>query len=118
LKNKLKIRISNEAFDFINKLLLFHNEYDCICLRENVTTGCCKSAKVDISLDNSQNSSIVEDIYGLNVCYNSELANNFKDITIILKSDTLYLKSTPFSENGLSKFSKCSNCSGCKSKTK
>lgn len=118
MENKLKIRISNEAFDFINNLLLFHDEYDCICLSESTSNGCCKSSKIDILLDNCQNSSIVEDICGLNVCYNSELVNKFKDVTIILKNNKLYLKLTPLTKNILLKSSKCNSCLGCNSKTK
>ena len=112
MNNKLKIKISNDAFDFINKLLEFHDEYDCIALNQPKGSGCCKTSKVDIVLDNTINYAITEDIDGLNVAYNENLVNNFTEIIIVLKKDSLYLKATPSATNK----SKSKGCSGCGSK--
>ena len=126
MNNKLKIKISNDAFDFINRLLDFHDEYDCIALKEPDGSGCCKTSKVDIVLDNTDNYTITEDIEGLSVAYNDSLASNFTEIIIVLKKDSLYLKSTPSATNkSISKgcsgcksngSSKCASCSGCSSR--
>jgi hypothetical protein len=125
VNEKLKIRISNDAFDFINKLLDFHDEYDCIALKEPKSSGCCKNSKVDIILDNTINYAICEDVEGLNISYNKELSHNFTEIVIVLKKDSLYLKATPISTNKtkgcsgcISKSNKCTSCSGCSLKEK
>ena len=123
MNNKLKIKISNDSFDFINKLLEFHDEYDCIALNQPKGSGCCKTSKVDIVLDNTINYAITEDIDGLNVAYNENLVNNFTEIIIVLKKDSLYLKATPSATNkskskgcsrcGSKGTNKCASCSGC-----
>lgn len=119
MKTNLKIRIANEAFDFINKLLEFHSEYDCISLKEAPSTGCCKNPKIDISLDNMNKNSITENIHGLNIAYNDELSNNFKDVVIVLNNSNLYLKATPTITTKHKNCSGCNSCSGsCKSSSK
>lgn len=112
MNKKLKIKISNDAFDFIDKLLEFHDEYDCIALKEPENGGCCKNSKVDIIFDNAINYDIVEDIQGLNIAYSEDLPSNFNEIIIVLKKDSLYLKATPSFTN------KSKGCSGCGSKSK
>ncbi len=128
MNNKLKIKISNDAFDFINRLLDFHDEYDCIALNEPKGSGCCKTSKVEIVLDNTVNYTITEDIEGLNVAYNESLVSNFTEIIIVLKKDSLYLKATPSATNKSGSnncggckpngSSKCASCSGCSSKAR
>lgn len=125
MNKKLKIKISNDAFDFINKLLEFHEEYDCIALKEPENGGCCKNSKVDIILDNAINYDILEDIQGLNIAYSEDLPNNFNEIIIVLKKDSLYLKATPSFTNKSkgcsgcgSKSKDCTSCSGCSLKSK
>ncbi len=98
MNKKLKIKISNDAFDFIVKLLEFHDEYDCIALKEPENGGCCKNSKVDIILDNTINYNVIEDIQGLNIAYSEDLSSNF---------------------NGCGSKSKdCTSCSGCSMKSK
>ncbi len=104
MNKKLKIKISNDAFDFIIKLLEFHDEYDCIALKEPENGGCCKNSKVDIILDNTINCNVIED-----------LSSNFNEIIIVLKKDSLYLKATPSFTN---KSKGCGGCGGCGSKSK
>ncbi|MEG2288500.1 MAG: hypothetical protein RSA29_06085 [Clostridium sp.] len=118
--NNLKLKISNDAFSFLENLLMFHNEYDCVSLSENTSSNCCKSPNIDIILDNAINNDITENINGLKICHSINLEKNFKEITIVLKDNILYLKSIPTSLNNLSKSlncSSCSKCSGCKCKT-
>jgi len=125
LNKKLKIKISNDAFDFIIKLLEFHDEYDCIALKEPENGGCCKNSKVDIILDNTINYNVIEDIQGLNIAYSEDLSSNFNEIIIVLKKDSLYLKATPSLTNKSkgcggcgSKSKDCTSCSGCSMKSK
>ncbi len=112
---KLKIRISNEAFDFLDDLLKFHDEYDCILLKENASSKCCKSSKIEIELNNSVASEKMDIIDGMKFCYSSNLCNVFKEITIVLKEATIYAKATTLDNSkDLKNCSSCSkNCSGC-----
>lgn len=115
--NNLKIRVSNNAFEFLNNLLKFHDEYDCISIKQNQNSTCCKSPKVEIQLDNISNFSETTNIDGLNFSYSSELSNSFKDITIVINNSSIYVKATPII--AAIKQKSCSancnkSCKGCK----
>lgn len=116
---KLKIRISNIAFDYLMDLLKFHDEYDCVSLIENTNHKCCKSPKINIGLDNLNNSMETNIIDGMKFSYKKDLSNHFKDVTIVLKDSTLYTKATPLYDSEEAKNSSacnksCSGCNGCK----
>lgn len=106
--SKIKIKISNNAFDFLTNLLKFHTEYDCISLEESLSSKCCKSPKVQIGLSNTENFDIFNKIEDIPFCYNLNLCNNVKEITIVLKDSTLHAKVTTINDNF-----KTHNCSGC-----
>lgn len=117
--SKIKIRISNNAYEFVLNLFKFHTEYDCVSLEENLSSKCCKSPKVQIGLNNAENFDILNKIEDITFCYNLSLCNNVKDVTIVLKDSTLHAKVSTINDNfkshscagcGKSK----GNCSGCK----
>lgn len=115
---KLKIRISNDAFNFLDDLLKFHDEYDCILLKENLNSKCCKSSKIEIEFNNSSAFEEMDIIDGMKFCYSSKLSTVFKDITIVLKNNTIYAKTTPLDilkdlKNSSSCNKSCSGCKGC-----
>lgn len=116
---KIKIKISNNAYDFLLNLLKFHNEYDCVSLEENLSSRCCKSPKVQIGLNNKENFDIENKIEAISFCYNPTICNNIKEVTIVLKDSTLHAKATTINDNFTS--NKCTGCSkqkgvcgGCK----
>ena len=120
--SKVKIKVSNNAYDFLDKLLEFHNEYDCVSLEENSSTKCCKSPKVEIGLSNSSKYNMADKIENITFSYNSDLCNNISEITLVLKDSTLHAKvntmNKEFNSHGCSGCSKdkkgCGGCSGCK----
>lgn len=106
--NKFKIRISNNALEFLSNLLNFHDEYDCISIKKNQNSTCCKSSKVELQLDNISNFAEITNIGGVNFSYSSDLYNSFKDITVVLNNSSLYVKATPIITTV--KQNSCSNC--------
>lgn len=106
--SKIKIRISNNAYDFVSNLLKFHTEYDCVSLEENISSKCCKSPKIQIGLNNAENFDILNKIENISFCYNLNLCNNVKEVTIVLKDSTLHAKITTINENF--KSHNCNNC--------
>lgn len=106
--SKIKIRISNNAYDFVLNLLKFHSEYDCVSIEENLASKCCKSPKVQIGLSNAENFDILNKIEDIPFCYNLNLFNNVKEVTIVLNNSNLHAKVTTINEDF-----KAHNCSGC-----
>ena len=119
--SKVKIKVSNNAYDFLDNLLKFHTEYDCVSLEENPSTKCCKSPKVQIGLSNSSEFHISDKIENITFSYNSDLCNNISEITLVLKDSTLHAKVNTINKgfdslgcSGCSKGKKgCGGCSGC-----
>lgn len=111
INSKVKIKISNNAYDFLVNLLKFHTEYDCISLEENLSSNCCKAPKVELVLNKSANFDVSNKIDEVNFCYNLSLCTKIKEITIILNNSNLHTKVIMLNEK-LNEH----NCSGCKKK--
>lgn len=116
---KIKIKVSNNAFNFLDNLLKFHTEYDCVSLEETTSSSCCKSPKVQIGLSECKNFDISNTIENITFSYNSNLCESISEVTIILKDSTLHAKVKRVNEHltpsGCSSCSKNKNgCGGCK----
>lgn len=123
LENKLKIKISETAYDKIMELLSAHTEYECV--KFSYSPGCCKSPNVSILLDTIDRSNIIDKIDDLNIIYDENLINNISEIQLIYRNNDFAVKALPrdnvFScnkkhgDNSSSCGSGCSKCNkGCK----
>ncbi|WP_027624169.1 hypothetical protein [Clostridium lundense] len=93
MENKLKIKISETAYNKITELLDTHKEYDCV--KFSYSPGCCKSPKVSILLDNMNESNIIDKIDDLNIIYDENLLNNISEIQLIYKNNGFAAKALP-----------------------
>jgi Fe-S cluster assembly iron-binding protein IscA len=93
LDNKVKIKISEKAYDKIMELLNIHKEYDCV--RFSYSPGCCKSPKVSILLDNADNIDIIDKIENITLIYDDNLINNIREIQLIYKNNSFAVKALP-----------------------
>lgn len=113
------IKISDEAYWKFIELFNHNKEYNCIVLKPS--GGCCKSAKIDIILDDI--SDINKPMFSykdLVFSYAEDVISSFSTIEIKYENGTFMVKSTPIpnSATGCSsncnKKGSCSSCSGCK----
>jgi len=117
MKN-FKIKISINAYNDLINLLKFHNEYDCI--RLSYKEGCCKSPKIEITLDSKKIDDTCEVIDKLNIVYDKVLVDNVSEITIMIKNGNFVIKSNSFNMKSQEKNCSCScnstegHCGGCK----
>lgn len=111
MKNKVKIKISYEAYVKLSDLLKASEDYNCI--RFKYKDGCCGSSKIDIYLDNYEEGDILDKIDDLSVIYNSEVTENILEITLVYRNSSFMVKTVASKEL----FKDCSSCSfRCKSK--
>lgn len=107
--DKIKIRISNNAYSDMINLLNFHDEYN--CFRLYYENGCCKSSKVQLMLDTTSPTDVCDKIEDLVVCYTRDLIENIYSVTILLEKGNYLIKSE--SSTSLSSCNNCSkNCKG------
>lgn len=105
MEAKVKIRISETAY---NKLLdLLKNEKDYSFTRFSYSSGCCRSSKVEITLDCLKPDDIQDKIDELPIVYNRELFENIKSITLIYKNSSFMAKT----EQRASNKNRCGSCS-------
>ncbi len=108
MNNKVKIRISENAYDRLIYILKDNTEYS--HLRFSFKDGCCNSSKIELYLDNVRAGDIEETIEKLPIIYNSLVIGNIKDITVVYRNGSFMVKTELL--NGLK--SNCSTCtSGC-----
>ncbi len=90
--HNMKIRISNNAYNYFIKLLQFHDEYDCIHITKS-KAGCgCRGNSLDVYLDNVNDHWISNKVDSLVICYDEDISINYSHITIILKENKIYIK--------------------------
>jgi Fe-S cluster assembly iron-binding protein IscA len=87
---KIKIKIYTNAYNEILNLLNFHD--DCNCIRLKIAEGCCKSSKVELTLDSKNDNDFCEIIDNLYICYDQELLDNVDALTIALNKSNFYIK--------------------------
>jgi len=108
----LKIKLSKAAHDELMEMIKLDETYDSV--RFVYVSGCCKTAKVDIYLDNFKTGDIKSNIGNLPILYNETLVDRIEELTIAYSDSRFWVKTA------LPKDSKthCSSprkesCSGC-----
>ena len=114
MEQPLKIKLSSVAHDELMKMLKLEESYNSIRLK--YVSGCCKTAKVDIYLDNFKSGDIKSNIGDLPLLYDEILLDKIKELTIAYSDSRFWIK-TVLPEGGKSHCSSsekksCSGCSG------
>lgn len=116
--NKIKIKISEEAYKQILSLLNLNKDYTHLRLEKG---NCCKN-KVSLILDTPKPGDIEDCIENLPLLYNMELANLLKEITIVYRENSFMIKALNIKDsqnlcNNCTKSKEgctnCNRCSGC-----
>ncbi|MBU3127675.1 hypothetical protein [Clostridium tagluense] len=108
----LKIKLSKDAHDKLIEMLKQTDEYTSV--RFMYVSGCCKSAKVDIYLDNFKTGDIKNNIDDLPILYDETLLDSIMELTIAYSDSRFWVKtvSTKDSKRNCPK-SNSASCSGC-----
>ncbi|WP_125153057.1 hypothetical protein [Clostridium rectalis] len=104
MNSKIKIRISQKAYNELLKLLDDNKEYNCINFSYYST--CCQNGKISISLDNLKDNYIKDIIDNLNIIYNKDLLREIKQIDLVYKNNSFYVKAIPLTNTTNS----CNSC--------
>ncbi|WP_291632699.1 hypothetical protein [Clostridium sp.] len=110
----LKIKLSKDAHDELVEMIKLDGTYD--SARLLYASGCCKTAKVDIYLDNFKLGDIKNNIGDLKLLYDETLFDNICELTIAYSDSRFWIK-TLLSEDSKPNCSKsgsesCNGCSG------
>jgi Fe-S cluster assembly iron-binding protein IscA len=114
MEQTLKIKLSKAAHEELMKMIKQDEVYDSV--RFVYASGCCKTSKVDIILDNYKTGDIKNTIGDLQILYDGTLLDNIVELTIDHTDSRFWLK-TNLPENSKPNCSKsddksCSGCSG------
>lgn len=112
MEQTLKIKLSRDAHQELIEMIKRSEDYDSI--RFVFASGCCKTAKVDIILDNYKIGDSKNTIGDLQILYDETLINNIVELTIAYKDSRFWIQ-TKLPENSKPSCSKNgdSSCSGC-----
>ncbi|KGK86995.1 hypothetical protein [Clostridium sp. HMP27] len=116
--DKLKIKISEQAYNKILNILKNDDQFDCV--KFSMESSCC-NPKVGIYLDdlnNISNEDKKDTIEDLNIIYPKALTEKVKEVQLVYRNSGFMIKSIPLKEStGCSgKSGSNSGCSGCSSK--
>jgi Fe-S cluster assembly iron-binding protein IscA len=112
MEQSLKIKISNVAHDELIKMLNLNNAYDSV--RLIYVSGCCKTAKVDIYLDNFKTGDIKGNIGDLKILYDDTLLSKIKELTIAYSDSRFWIKTMlPEESKSHCSSSEKKSCNGC-----
>lgn len=110
----LKIKLSKFALDELMEMIKLDEKFDRV--RFVYVSGCCKTAKVDIYLDNFKEGDIKNNIDDLKILYDEILLENISELTIAFKDSRFWVKTISTKDakkpckSGDGK--SCSGCSG------
>lgn len=111
MKDKIKIKISYEAYDKLLNLLKASEDYSYV--RFQYKDGCCGSSKVDIYLDNFKDGDISDRIDDLPILYDYRTLSNILEVTLVYRKFSFMVKT----KTTMELFKNCSSCTkGCGSK--
>ena len=110
----LKIKLSKTAHDELMEIIKHDEVYDSV--RFMYASGCCKTAKVDIYLDNFKTGDIKNNIGNLPILYDETLMDKIEELTIAYSDSRFWIKTIMSKDNKshCSSHSKesCNGCSG------
>jgi Fe-S cluster assembly iron-binding protein IscA len=112
MEQTLKIKLSKTAHYKLIEMLKLDENYDSV--RFMYASGCCKTAKIDIYLDNFKTGDIKSDIGNLPILYDETLLDKIEELTIAYSDSRFWIKTTlpKDSKKHCSSTSKAS-CTGC-----
>ncbi|MGH4139831.1 hypothetical protein [Clostridium sp.] len=112
MEQTLKIKLSKAAHAELIKMIKKSVDYSSI--RFVYTSGCCKSAKVDIYLDNFKTGDIKNNIDDLPILYENTLLDNINELTIAYTDSRFWVKTvSPKDINKHSSKANSDSCNGC-----
>jgi Fe-S cluster assembly iron-binding protein IscA len=112
MEQPLKIKLSISAHDELLEMLKLDETYDSVRLM--YASGCCKTAKVDIYLDNFKTGDIKSIIGDLKVLYDETLLDKVKELTIAYSDSRFWIKTLlPEDSKSHCSSSEKKSCSGC-----
>lgn len=110
----LKIKLSSIAHDKLMEMIELDKVYDSV--RFVYVSGCCKTAKVDIYLDNFKSGDIKNNIGDLPILYNDALLDKIKELTIAYSDSRFWIKTIVSKDSkthcSSSNAKSCNGCSG------
>jgi len=112
MSQPLKIKLSKVALKELIEMIKLDKTYDSV--RFVYVNGCCKTAKVDIYLDNYKTGDIKSNIDDLLILYNETLLENINELTIAYSDSRFWIKTVLVKSSD----KHCSNegtksCNGC-----
>jgi len=114
MEQTLKIKLSQIAHDKLMEMLKLSKEYTSV--RFTYVSGCCKSPKVDISLDNYKAGDIKNTIDDLPILYDEILLDSIVELTIAHSDSRFWLKTISSSDSNKhcskENSESCNGCSG------
>ncbi|MBU5483877.1 hypothetical protein KQI86_06015 [Clostridium sp. MSJ-11] len=112
MDKKIKIKISNNAYNQLVNLFKYDDEYNCLKLTYN--QGCCKTPKVSILLDTIKEMDFVDKVEDISIVYDKELADKVNEIQLIYTNKGFMVKATSLNETNETKGCALKgNCNGC-----
>ena len=94
MEQTLKIKLSKVAHDELMEMIKLDEEYTSV--RFVYVSGCCKTAKVDIYLDNFKTGDIKNNIDDLPILYDETLLDNILELTIAYRDSRFWIKTISY----------------------
>lgn len=109
--DKIKLKISEEAYAYLLNTLNSADEYSFIRLKKLGTCGSC--SKIDIILDNYEEGDIKDAVEQLPFLYSEQLITEVAQIIMVYRNNSLMLKAVKHQNET----NVCThNCTACSSK--
>lgn len=108
MSEKIKIKISEDAYYRLTDILKDGAKYSCI--RFGYKDGCCGSTKAEIYLDNIKSGDVKDYIDELPIVYDLPVLENIREIIVVYRNGSFMLKTKMVNEE----IRNCSSCTkGC-----
>lgn len=105
MKDKIKVKISNNAYNELINLFNYDKNYNCIKFIYN--QGCCKEPKVSLILHKEEDEGLLDKVEDVKILYDKELMEKIKEIQLIYTKKGFMVKTTSLENK--------KDCGGCNS---